>query len=84
MQETLTRGAGDICMMTSGMIPHAAEQPSPCAATTEACASSAVLCNREAPAMRSLPIRTKRVSPAHHNQRKPTSSNEDPAQPKIK
>ena len=39
---------------------------------------------REATAVRSLPTRAQRVSPAHHNQRKPTSSNEDPAQPKIK
>ena len=52
-----------------------------CAATTAALCTQSLCSTREASRMRS-PCTT-RAAPTYHNQRKPTCSNEDPAQPKT-
>ena len=72
-----------------GGIPRALEQLSLCATSTEAHGFRAhkpySLCSttREATAVRSSCTAVK-SSPTHCSERKPTRSNEDPAQPKIK
>ena len=70
----------------SGKIPHAAEQLSPCATTTEPvlynpCATTTEASEPQLPKPACLEpvLRNKR---SHHNE-KPAHSNKDPMQPKI-
>ena len=85
MDRNPTANTGDTSSIPGPRISHMSQQLSPCATTAEACTPGSVLrkrshCNEQ-------PTRPSKESffvPACHNQRKPTPSNEDPAQPKIK
>ena len=70
----------------SRKIPHATEQLSACATTTEAHvprAGALQQAQQEKPPQWEVRAPQQRVAPTRRNQRKPARSNEDPTQPKI-
>ena len=68
----------------SRKIPHAAEQLSPCATTTEACAPRARAPQQEKPPQWEARAPQRRVDRLAATREKPMCSNEHPTQPKIK
>ena len=94
--KNLPANAGDTGLSPGlGKIPHATEQWSSCATTTEPVLQSPRVTTTEAREPRAhAPQQEKppqwearapqrRVALAHHNERKPARSNKDPTQPKI-
>ena len=63
---------------------HEPQLPSPQAAAPEACVPRACALQQRKPLQREAPTHNQRVTPTFYNKRKPTRSNEEPAEPKNK
>ena len=84
MVKNLPANTGDMgSVLWARKIPQAMEQLNQCTTTTEPCALEPVLYNRRSHHSEK-PKHYNKLASTHHNKRKPTGSNKDPTQEKIK